>query len=796
MSDVTQTARDEGLAEYVKTAGAAFSGALAPEHATPLGNEFLAEFTRAEADRRITEERWLQDLRQYKGKYDNDELARIGKNRSKAFVRKTRVKIKTVDSRVADLIFPSGTNKNWDIAPTPKPTISPEQQQQVLTAMAQAARQMVQPGQPVPMPPPAVIEAAFAEVAKEAAKGMGKVIDDQMVEARYKQTCLAVIHSGHLYGTGILKGPLVERKVRTRFKMVDGKWTPSQEAYVIPFVDHVPLWRFYPDMSAATLEQCRFTYERHLMTHVQLFELTKRKSFEPFKQKIIDYLAANPNGLITHRYFDNELKSIGDRYSKESDTGGQYEVLERWGWVEGIKLKQAGVAVPQEREQESFFCNFWLLPSGDIIKAVLQPINGVTWPYHMYYFDKDETSIFGEGLATVMRDDQKMLNAGVRLMLDNAAITSGPMLEVMVGLLSGLDDPTDIHAWKVFLRNGQEPGNPAVRPIDLPNNLEDLERMVKMFDSNADEVTAIPRYMSGDNATSGAAGTSSGLSMLMGAVNIVIKDLLTSFDEGVTIPFIQALYHWNMQFHSDASIKGDFDIVATGSASLVAKEVRARQINEFATLANNPQDAPFIKRHKLNELRAQALELVDCVKTEDEVKQEQESEAAKAQQQLAQQMQAAQLAELQAKAAKMMAEAEHSKVRAQETLANIEQIIANTIETKVASIYAALQAGGVATNSPFIAPAGDEILRSAGFKDSTPDPSIAQLNTRPVQATDGTVQLMNKGQQFAAQPRDGNPVTPDQVDQPQLAPSMPQPEPQPQTGMVGLHGGIETPAIE
>ena len=74
-------------------------------------------------------------------------------------------------------------------------------------------------------------------------------------------------------------------------------------------------------------------------------------------------------------------------------------------------------------------------------------------------------------------------------------------------------------------------------------------------------------YMSGDNATSGAAGTSSGLSMLMGAVNIVIKDLLTSFDEGVTIPFIQALYHWNMQFHADPKIKGDFDIVATGSAS-------------------------------------------------------------------------------------------------------------------------------------------------------------------------------------------------------------------------------------
>jgi hypothetical protein len=184
-----------------------------------LGIFFLGARVHRNMIRKWTVDRMLRLM------LDNDELARIGKNRSKAFVRKTRVKIKTVDSRVADLIFPSGTNKNWDIAPTPKPTISPEQQQQVLTAMAQAARQMVQPGQPVPMPPPAVIETAFSEIAKESAKGMGKVIDDQMVEARYKQTCLAVIHSGHLYGTGILKGPLVERKVRTRFKMVDGKGT-------------------------------------------------------------------------------------------------------------------------------------------------------------------------------------------------------------------------------------------------------------------------------------------------------------------------------------------------------------------------------------------------------------------------------------------------------------------------------------------------------------------------------------------------------------------------------------------
>ena len=87
-----------------------------------LGSVLVAEFAQAENDRRPTEMRWLQDLRQYRGKYDSDVLALIPKSKSKAFVRKTRVKVKTVDSRVGDLLFPAGRDKNWNINPTPKPS--------------------------------------------------------------------------------------------------------------------------------------------------------------------------------------------------------------------------------------------------------------------------------------------------------------------------------------------------------------------------------------------------------------------------------------------------------------------------------------------------------------------------------------------------------------------------------------------------------------------------------------------------------------------------------------------------
>lgn len=742
--------------------------------ADALGDIFVGEFQQAVQARRETEERWLKDLRQYKGQYDPEVLGKIKPNRSKAFLRKTRVKVKTVDSRVADMLFPAGIDKNWAVDPTPKPTLSDDQKQEIVKQLAAAA-----PGTTATRDQ---FDKAVLEWARARSARMSATIYDQLSEVSYKSTCRQAIHSGNLYGTGVLKGPLIERRVRTRFIKQGGKWVPQSESYVVPFVEYVPLWRWYPDMTTTELKKCRYVFERHLMTKADMGELARRKSFR--KDRIVAYVNSNPHGRADLEFVEAELRSIGERGAVATDAGGKYEVLERWGWLDGSQLRDCGVEVADDQLHESFFSNVWLFPDGQVIRAVLQPINGVTWPYHLYYFDKDESSIFGEGLATVMRDDQEMMNAANRLMIDNAAISSGSQFEINPHLLSNLENLDEINPWKVWLRNNNAPGQRAVVPIDIPSTVPELSRMVAMFENNADEVSAVPRYMSGENATSGAAGTSSGLSMLIGNVNIVIKDLVSNWDEGVTEPFIRGMYHWNMQFNPDDTIKGDYDVKATATASLVAKEVKARQLNELATLTANPFDAPYIKRDVLNRKRAEANELIDVVKTEEEVKAEQESDAAKMQAQMQQMAQQLALAEAKAKVDKLVAEAESTRAQVQKTMADIDLLIAKTVSTKVEAAYAALQAGGTATTSPFIAPAGDEILRSAGWKDATPDPSIAQLNGPPVQSEPGTHQLLNKGQTFAVQPR--GVVEPAPADA----------EVDPQTGMVGRRAGIETQAIE
>ncbi len=729
MAEATQAGQDGQTQAYALAAKEELlrdQAGVSFEAMASLGVRILSEFGQAENDRRLTELRWLQDIRQYRGQYDPEVLAAIGPNRSRAFVRKTRVKVKTVDSRMADLLFPANAERNFTLSPTPVPSI-PEGVEKRLAGMM--ARQLKRE------PSKEEIKQVVKKLTNDAATAMGNTIDDQLVEARYKDVARQVIHSGNLYGTGVLKAPLVERKVRQSFvRGKGGKWELKTESYVVPFVDFVPLWRFYPDMAATVLEDCRYVFERHVMTKAGMLKLAERKSFN--RQKIIDYVAARPDGEVQAKYYDAELMSMGDRTATAISKTGQYDVIERWGWVDAQSLVDCGLTIPAERMHETFFANVWILPSGEVIRAVLQPINGVTWPYHLYHFDKDETSIFAEGLAAVMRGDQTMLNASVRMILDNAALTAGPQLEVNTRLVGGNAKIHEMFPFKVWPRTGEDPGSPAIRVIEVPNHIAELSSLVTMFENNADEVTAIPRYMSGENATNGAAGTASGMSMLMGAASIVMKDLISSFDEGITKPFIEALYRWNMQFNKDDSIKGDFDVAASGTSSMVAKEVRAQQLDQFSQMAGNPLDAPYIKREELLRQRAHAHDLSDVIKTDEEVAAEQNNPQTQQAQQLQQAQQQLQMQTMQAQLDKLLAEV--AKTRAQ------------AVEVNVASAYAAMQAGGVAVQSPNVAPAGDEILRSAGWQDATPQ----ETNT---QAVGPDPQPMAQAPNVQAQPDSAGP---------------------------------------
>lgn len=709
-----------------------------------IGVDLLMEFEEAKRLRDAAEDRWLMDLRQYKGIYEPDvESAMRG---SKSFLRKTRVKVESVDARLMDLLFPANRERNFSVDATPEPSVPSAVRNEIEKALTKAFQKQ---------PTEQELKLAILEFVKDAAKKMGTRIDDQLAEARYRDVARQALHSGNLYGTGIIKGPLVERRTRTSYIYDDktGGYKQSISSYAAPFIQFVPLWRFYPDMTVTELRDARYCWEHHRLSRAELVELASRKTFDG--EAIKEYISSQPEGAIKLANYEQHLRTMGEQqHINSAHKTGQYDVYERWGWLTGDVLSSAGVDVPQERLHEAFFSNIWMFPDGRIIKAILSPIDGVDWPYHIYYFDKDETSIFGEGIASIMRDDQEMINAAARMILDNAAVTSGPQFEVFVPAFPPQADLTSIYPGKVWPRTDGDFQYPAIRQLQFNSHMNELSEILKLFDANADETLAIPKFTYGDNPGKGAAGTMGGLSMLLGQANIALKDLVVNYDEGITKPLITDIYHWNMKFSSDDSIKGDYEIVAKGASSLVAKEVRAQNLAQFVSTMQ-PEQRAIVKWNELTVQQAEVMDLAGIVMSEEEQKEMQNSQMAQQQQQMMQmqqQLQVAlmqsQLAESQAKAAKADAEAMNNRIEA---------------------VYAAMQAAGVAATNPTVAPAGDAILRSAGWKDADQQP--------------GTGSELAQGAQMPQDDATQQPMIPASTGVDPASPAM------------GAQGGIETQTI-
>lgn len=591
-------------------------------HESQLGQNLLNKYMDFRSQREMSiEYRWLQDLRQYKSEYDPEIKKRLENNRSKAFIGETKTKVRTFVSRIIDLLFPANGEKNFSIDSTPVPDLHPDA---IMDIQEQFQRE---DGTEITEED---VKQLINEEANRRATAMEREIDDQLSELRYRNIVRDVVTSGSIYGTGILKGPLVKQQRIKKYLPRTGNtkgWVTVDVTKILPSCEHVSVWDIYLDMAARKPEQLREIFQRHLMNKNHLIELMDREDFN--SQVIRDYLQAEPNGDAEYQNYENqmlEMNEHGAEPNPQNPKTNRYDVLEYWGFIASEDLEKVGVEIPDNLKGLEVAANIWLLGSY-LIKAVISPVSGVKFPYYFYYYDKDESSIYGSGIPTISRDLQKILNASVRAMLDNAAISSGPVGEVNEDLLDPDDDARSLHANKIFKRTGRgaEAANPALRVYSIPNYVSQYMQMTKFFMTLFDDVSAIPRFMHGEQTNIGSAGqTVRGLSMLMGAANITLKDQVKNFDEGITKPYIKAHYAWNMEFNDNDDIKGDFGVIPRGSTSLVAREVKVQSILDFLALTANDLDNTYIDREQAIRILEEAMDIegYGLVKDENRIKKE------------------------------------------------------------------------------------------------------------------------------------------------------------------------------
>jgi hypothetical protein len=166
-----------------------------------------------------------------------------------------------------------------------------------------------------------------------------------------------------------------------------------------------------------------------------------------------------------------------------------------------------------------------------------------------------------------------------------------------------------VYPGKIFRRQSGQTGQ-AIHGLKFPNTAQENLMMFDKFRQLADEATGIPSYSHGTTGVMSTTRTASGMSMLMGAAALSIKTVIKNIDDYLLKPLGEALYHWNMQFNDDTpEIKGDLEVKAEGTNSLMQKEVRSQRLITFMQTASNPALAPFVRWHTCLREIAKSLDI-------------------------------------------------------------------------------------------------------------------------------------------------------------------------------------------
>ena len=167
----------------------------------------------------------------------------------------------------------------------------------------------------------------------------------------------------------------------------------------------------------------------------------------------------------------------------------------------------------------------------------------------------------------------------------------------------------EIYPGKVFKRQAGVPGT-AINGLKFPNTSTENMMMFDKFRQLADEQTGIPSYSHGQTGVQSMTRTASGMSMLLGAASLNIKTVIKNLDDFLLKPLGESYFQWNMQFlEQDLGVEGDLEVKATGTNSLMQKEVRSQRLTMFLQTVQNPAIAPFVKVNKLISELAYSLDL-------------------------------------------------------------------------------------------------------------------------------------------------------------------------------------------
>lgn len=546
-------------------------------------------------------ERLLVALRTQLGQYDASKLAEIKRfGGSQSYVRLTAQKTRGASSLLRDVYL--GPDRPWGLKAPAAPPVPDDILQKIEILMQGEQQAMQQQGQSATPADMLDKKRKLIEAAEEVAK---KRADEQTADAEEKIE--DILRLGHFYTAlaefivdlpifpfAILKGPVVKVFPEVTWPtpapgQPAGKPTVQMKPRLYWYrVDPFDFW-FTPGVS--DIENAN-TIERHRITRADINDMLDLPGYniENLRAILEEY---GRGGLYDNwDTTDSERAVLTNRENPAWNRSGLINMMEFNGNVQGRMLQEYGLDV--DDDLRDYHVQVWAIGSY-VIKAQLSPSPRTRHPYFITSFEKVPGTPVGNGLTDILSDIQDNANSTIRALVNNMSMASGPQVVVNDDRLTADETGEEMFPWKRWhVRSdpmaNSSTGNKAIEFYQPDSHAQELFTVYKEWSSMADDVSAIPKYIDGGNAGSGAGRTASGLAMLMGNSSKILQTVSANVDREVMEKGLLQLIDLVLLTDPTGILTGDEQIVVLGVNVVIQKETMRQRQGEFLQTTNNPTD--------------------------------------------------------------------------------------------------------------------------------------------------------------------------------------------------------------
>lgn len=536
--------------------------------------------------------RLMSALRAFNGEYDPAKLALIKQFAgSEVYARVIAMKCRAASSLLRDVYL--GPDRSWGIDPPADPDVPAAITDSVARLVQAEAGTLAQGGQPIN---PAMLRdrvnqlmeaarGAEKKQAKKRAKLSEAKLEETLNDGNFYKALAEFLVDLPLFPFACLKGPTV--RIVPTVSWEGGVANIAQKPRM--FWGRISPFDIWFTPGASDIENAD-VIERTRLSRSDLNDLLDLPGYnhEAIRTILEDH---GRGGLVDHwDSNDSERAEYENRENPQHNQSGMITCLEYYGNVQGRMLKEFNFTNEQVPDElRDYAVQAWMIGS-HIIKVQLSPSPRKRHNYFITSFEKVPGTPVGNGLPDILADIQEVCNATLRAMVNNLSISSGPQVVINQDRLAPGEDGESLYPWKRWHVNSDPLGNNTQPPISFfqPNsNAQELLGVYKEVNTIADEISAIPKYMSGGGPGGGAGRTASGLAMLMGNASKILQMVAANIDRDVFDPLLTQLFDMLMLTDDSGVLRGDENIVVKGVNVVVQRETeRARQLEFLQTTAN------------------------------------------------------------------------------------------------------------------------------------------------------------------------------------------------------------------